>query len=558
MRAKQQPPIDLIDLVKSSKIESLTRCCGRTTGMDSESSREAGSRVSKETFIFGSWKRRSKRRAAVTVAVRPVSMDNDETERNNNRSKALPQSQRSSTYYPSSCTSSFNPECQIHDMTDPLGDEKRDERLIQEQEDDYDEVDDDFWCPRCARKMQEPRLLPCLHPICTPCVEELLDRASCASRGTDAKNNRPGQLSGYREGCTMCDHPILSPGASVPPPHYPLQHRLVMDAVRRRLAHRVLCCDVCPEEVQASVHCPRCLRNFCSDCGTEHQEQELGVGLEMAHEVRPLWEAKRIRRTALCLTHPSHALRFHCIACQQVTCRECMWRGSHRGHASEGASGAGRRAATLMTAALQRARTLLNSLLTEYNEHVFDNSDGQDRPRSAYEFENGRCTEAHELKVFHSRSRSTMSSHRKQARERIQEFARLQRARYLLDAISLGEELLADGSEVEILSLSRIVLRRLKTLGVKPILSERNEVIDSSKTILKTVHTGVYHCCTFCSSGGRKEATCACGGRMPGGYKGCGHGHPGHPGANHWSCCGSTQWQSCCLVPRKCTYQLLL
>ena len=29
-------------------------------------------------------------------------------------------------------------------------------------------------------------------------------------------------------------------------------------------------------------------------------------------------------------------------------------------------------------------------------------------------------------------------------------------------------------------------------------------------------HTGVWHCCTFCSSEGSKEATCACGGVMPG------------------------------------------
>ncbi|MFT7818275.1 tripartite motif-containing protein 45-like [Arapaima gigas] len=52
-------------------------------------------------------------------------------------------------------------------------------------------------------------------------------------------------------------------------------------------------------------------------------------------------------------------------------------------------------------------------------------------------------------------------------------------------------------------------------------------------------HSGIFHCCSFCSSGGTKEARCACGGSMPGGYQGCGHGHPGHPGRPHWSCCGN-------------------
>uniref|UniRef100_A0A8C2ZWP6 RING-type E3 ubiquitin transferase n=1 Tax=Cyclopterus lumpus TaxID=8103 RepID=A0A8C2ZWP6_CYCLU len=60
-------------------------------------------------------------------------------------------------------------------------------------------------------------------------------------------------------------------------------------------------------------------------------------------------------------------------------------------------------------------------------------------------------------------------------------------------------------------------------------------------------HGGTFHCCSFCSSGGAKEARCGCTGTMPGGFKGCGHSHKGHPGKPHWSCCGSTAEQSECL-----------
>ena len=61
-------------------------------------------------------------------------------------------------------------------------------------------------------------------------------------------------------------------------------------------------------------------------------------------------------------------------------------------------------------------------------------------------------------------------------------------------------------------------------------------------------HIGKFHCCTWCSTGGKKNETCGCGSRMPGGYSGCGHGHPGHPGGKHWSCCGSTVESSDCLA----------
>lgn len=68
------------------------------------------------------------------------------------------------------------------------------------------------------------------------------------------------------------------------------------------------------------------------------------------------------------------------------------------------------------------------------------------------------------------------------------------------------------------------------------VLSKRNK------------HFGVYHCCTFCSTKGKKHVRCGCGGTMPGGYSGCGHGHPGHPGCWHWSCCGCSEKDSECLV----------
>ncbi|GBP87192.1 Tripartite motif-containing protein 45 [Eumeta japonica] len=71
-------------------------------------------------------------------------------------------------------------------------------------------------------------------------------------------------------------------------------------------------------------------------------------------------------------------------------------------------------------------------------------------------------------------------------------------------------------------------------------------------------HSGKFHCCAFCSSGGRRDAHCACGSVMAPGYKGCGHGHAGHPGARHWSCCGSLQRRGECMRPLTQTYQFSL
>ncbi|KAH8282465.1 hypothetical protein KR054_007819 [Drosophila jambulina] len=63
-------------------------------------------------------------------------------------------------------------------------------------------------------------------------------------------------------------------------------------------------------------------------------------------------------------------------------------------------------------------------------------------------------------------------------------------------------------------------------------------------------HAGIYHCCSFCSGRGSRSVKCSCEGRMPG-YSGCGHGHAGHPGRRHWSCCGNVLENSECNVANK-------
>lgn len=58
----------------------------------------------------------------------------------------------------------------------------------------------------------------------------------------------------------------------------------------------------------------------------------------------------------------------------QVTCKECTWSSQHRGHGSESAVGAGKRVTLHLTKMLQRAKILLNMLLTQYDRGAFLNT----------------------------------------------------------------------------------------------------------------------------------------------------------------------------------------
>lgn len=237
------------------------------------------------------------------------------------------------------------------------------------------EEDKDFQCPRCNQNMQEPRLLPCLHPICSSCVSELMNISfpkfskDITIQNFQLKTNE----NNYYETCPLCDFQLPNVNSAIPPPHYLLQHRLIMNTFHSKFANKILC-DICKDEIVAMVQCSTCLHNFCLDCGIEHQQQITMELKPLKHSLRPLWEATKIRRTVLCQEHPTHALHFYCIACQQVSCKECIWSNQHRGHASENAIEAAKQVIWYLRKMLQKAKILLNMLLTQYDRDAFLNT----------------------------------------------------------------------------------------------------------------------------------------------------------------------------------------
>jgi hypothetical protein len=51
-----------------------------------------------------------------------------------------------------------------------------------------------------------------------------------------------------RETCSLCNSYLPNINSTIPVPHYPLQNRLVIDTMRRKLVNRILC-DTCADEV---------------------------------------------------------------------------------------------------------------------------------------------------------------------------------------------------------------------------------------------------------------------------------------------------------------------
>ncbi|CAH0556993.1 unnamed protein product [Brassicogethes aeneus] len=551
-----------------------------------------------------------------------------------------------------------------------------------------------FKCSMCTKQFVDPRVLPCLHTFCLGCLQELEssnkptwydEESASKSDSTDSRKTSSGG-SGYQSDkekrgsptnsclilCPSCGARVVIPpeGSNGFPPNYTLQHRMVLATLNAPETY--ILCDLCSSEVTATSRCSECAISFCLNCEEVHQRRKSTSD----HEILSLEEARRrgitrIRRQIMCIKHPDLELSVFCSSCSQVICRECVSE-SHRGHLCEPISRVAKSHFTNMRLAVDKAKSVMEQSAVAANRlHMTSKKIEAQCVKVQGEVE--KFIESY-IKSVEDHKESLLGQIKQVKEDKLdainQEKINLQqKINDARDVAYFLDELLYDGTDVEVLSFVKPVMDKMEgcTYGkiVSPRLSDsitflpeeavqcdnnfytlygvistqsvspRHCVIKTeglhnlrvgkqAEIILETrdcndtpldrggelvmveirykdvavsrslhvnvednrdgtysiafvpdvagklvlsvlvkgekikdnpfpfvvrslkPHHGIYHCCTFCSSGGSKDACCGCGGGMPGGYKGCGHGHDGHPGKRHWSCCGNVLEHSEC------------
>ncbi|XP_065482935.1 E3 ubiquitin-protein ligase TRIM45 isoform X3 [Caloenas nicobarica] len=505
-------------------------------------------------------------------------------------------------------------------------------------------------CPVCAEPWVSPRLLPCLHSLCAPCLRRL------------GPLGEPGRAAARSVLCPVCDAEVALPPGGV--------GQLTPDYLAMGRGGAAAACDLCADGA-AVRRCLTCGADLCLFCCQAHRRQKKTA----SHAVTELENTKdcsQAGKPLFCPSHPTEELRLFCEQCDQPVCRDCVV-DRHRQHPYDFTGNA-----------IHRHGDALRELLKSTQQHMvtlegvlsqIDDMGSAIRSRVD--------AVATEICLFATGYVKAIEEHRdrllkqledlKVQKENLLLLQKAQLQQLLLDmrtGVEFTERLLTSGSDLEILITKGVVGSRLARLnsiayntqpsvddGIQFSPQERagqccgyevfgvilNKAVDPARctlhgeglhsarqnkltgftllcndatgeqmgrggeavrvtithknkrdcAVMPTVcdngdgtyrisyspeepglyavcvyvkgqhvqgspftlmvknkfreHQGVFHCCTFCSSGGQKAARCACGGTMPGGYQGCGHGHKGHPGCHHWSCCGQVKESSECL-----------
>ncbi|KAM5201481.1 E3 ubiquitin-protein ligase TRIM45 isoform 2-T2 [Hipposideros larvatus] len=191
-------------------------------------------------------------------------------------------------------------------------------------------------CPSCMGLFKAPRLLPCLHTVCTTCLEQLEPFSVVDIRGGDSDTSSEGPVFQELEAqslqpqigilCPVCDAQVDLPTGGVKA--LTIDHLAMNDVMLESLSgeSQGLVCDLCGDR-EVEKRCQICKANLCHFCCQAHRRQKKTAH----HTMVDLKGYNRIGKAILCPAHPAEELRLFCELCDRPVCRDCVV-GEHREH----------------------------------------------------------------------------------------------------------------------------------------------------------------------------------------------------------------------------------
>ncbi|XP_066271110.1 tripartite motif-containing protein 2-like [Branchiostoma lanceolatum] len=182
------------------------------------------------------------------------------------------------------------------------------------------EITEEFLvCQVCLEDFKQPKMLPCLHTFCQPCLERLLatepvgklDCPTCRQDVPLPQNGVQGLKSNYLVGKL----------------HNILQKQPKGKGLTSQPPENAVTCTACEAGDSAQFYCVECTDYLCQTCNDAHSR----LRATRSHNVRTVAELKsgglpiklQARKTSKCVAH-NELHKFYCDTCHWVICLHCV------------------------------------------------------------------------------------------------------------------------------------------------------------------------------------------------------------------------------------------
>ena len=206
-------------------------------------------------------------------------------------------------------------------------------------------VGEQLACPICLNRIDDPRILPCLHSFCRRCLEQAIGRDQGPGRGVLQCPTCQQSVSLGPEGIDNLPSNLFVSNLF----EAMVQHHEDYDNGERPITG-TRWCSSCEEGSKATAVCKNCNEYLCDNCVLAHQRVRLTKDHYIERLVMtrsrpqystitaPLGSPSLSRSLQLpdslsnhCSKHEHEILRLFCDTCSMAICRECTMV-DHIGH----------------------------------------------------------------------------------------------------------------------------------------------------------------------------------------------------------------------------------
>ncbi|XP_054721914.1 LOW QUALITY PROTEIN: brain tumor protein-like [Uloborus diversus] len=165
-------------------------------------------------------------------------------------------------------------------------------------------------CHLCRSKLDQPRVLSCLHVFCEECLKKRLSKNGFVQNSLE---------------CPDCGQETKLSAKGVPglPLDYIACNRIDLKAMEKTQ----IVCTSCKAKETAVARCTECATFLCPNCVTAHQFMRCFE----SHKVLSFDELKgggenftTIHKPVTCASHPDEVMKYYCHTCHAPICNECM------------------------------------------------------------------------------------------------------------------------------------------------------------------------------------------------------------------------------------------